>query len=161
MAIFYPAVIDRNPEAASTNEEEIGGVYGVTFPDIPGCYASGDTVSEALKNAREALALHLEMMMESGLEVPLPTDPDRVIPDPDLNQVAIALIEVDIGGKPVRVNISIDSGLLDRIDAVTSNRSAFLAEGARYLLAREFGSVRRRVFPRQSAESDEDDRRRA
>ena len=42
--IEYPALIE--------GEE---GAYGVVFPDIPGVGAMGDTVDEALLNAKEAL----------------------------------------------------------------------------------------------------------
>jgi predicted RNase H-like HicB family nuclease len=41
-------------------------VYGVTIPDVPGCYSWGDTIDEAIKNAKEAIYSHLEVMAESG-----------------------------------------------------------------------------------------------
>lgn len=31
--------------------------YGVTVPDLPGCFSAGDTLEEALDNTREAIAL--------------------------------------------------------------------------------------------------------
>jgi predicted RNase H-like HicB family nuclease len=34
--------------------------YGVTVPDLPGCFSAGSTVEEALENTKEAIALHLE-----------------------------------------------------------------------------------------------------
>jgi len=34
--------------------------YGVTIPDIPGCFSAGSTVEEAIKNAHEAIECHLE-----------------------------------------------------------------------------------------------------
>jgi metal-responsive CopG/Arc/MetJ family transcriptional regulator len=39
-------------------------------------------------------------------------------------------------GKIKRVNVTLDEGLLSEIDAVTSNRSGFLAQAARAELAR-------------------------
>lgn len=33
-----------------------GSVYGVTVPDIPGVHSWGDTVDEAIRNTREAIA---------------------------------------------------------------------------------------------------------
>ncbi|MBO4279503.1 MAG: type II toxin-antitoxin system HicB family antitoxin [Spirochaetales bacterium] len=47
----------------------------VTFPDLPGCFscaAPGDT-DTALKNAREALGLHLFGMEQDGEAIPEPT----------------------------------------------------------------------------------------
>jgi predicted RNase H-like HicB family nuclease len=38
-------------------EEEPGKAVGVWFPDLPGCTSAGDTLDEALFNAREAIDL--------------------------------------------------------------------------------------------------------
>ena len=40
-----------------------------------------------------------------------------------------------LAGRSVRVNITLDERLLAQIDALTSNRSGFLAEAARRVLA--------------------------
>ena len=34
--------------------------YGVTVPDLPGCFSAGKTLDDALAMAREAIELHLE-----------------------------------------------------------------------------------------------------
>jgi len=34
--------------------------YAAYCPELPGCCSAGDTEEEALKNAREAIALYLE-----------------------------------------------------------------------------------------------------
>ncbi len=34
-----------------------GKAVGVWFPDLPGCFSVGDDIDEALRNAKEALAL--------------------------------------------------------------------------------------------------------
>ena len=36
-------------------EEEPGKAVGVWFPDLHGCFSAGDTVEEAMLNAREAI----------------------------------------------------------------------------------------------------------
>jgi antitoxin HicB len=41
-------------------EEDEDGVWVVTVPALPGCFTQGSTKAEALENAREAIALHLE-----------------------------------------------------------------------------------------------------
>ncbi|NLY73987.1 MAG: type II toxin-antitoxin system HicB family antitoxin [Firmicutes bacterium] len=45
----------------------------VDFPDLPGCITCGDTEEEALKNAKEALALHLYGMEQDGDPIPEPS----------------------------------------------------------------------------------------
>ena len=49
--------------------DETGG-YVVQVPSLPGCYSEGDTVEEALANIKEAIELHIEVMVEAGEEVP-------------------------------------------------------------------------------------------
>lgn len=38
-----------------------GGGYSVTVPALPGCFTHGDTVEEALSEAREAISSHLDL----------------------------------------------------------------------------------------------------
>jgi predicted RNase H-like HicB family nuclease len=40
--------------------EEGENSYSVVFPDVPGVITTGDTYEDAIKNARQALAFHLE-----------------------------------------------------------------------------------------------------
>ncbi|WP_294360647.1 type II toxin-antitoxin system HicB family antitoxin [uncultured Clostridium sp.] len=42
----------------------------VEFPDLPGCITCGDTVEEANRRAKEALALHLYGMEEDEERIP-------------------------------------------------------------------------------------------
>jgi predicted RNase H-like HicB family nuclease len=46
--------------------------FGVSFPDFPGCVTAGTTMEEAFSMAKDALAGHIETMIESGLEIPSP-----------------------------------------------------------------------------------------
>ena len=41
-------------------QEDVSGTFWVSCPTLEGCYSQGDTVDEALKNMREAIALCLE-----------------------------------------------------------------------------------------------------
>jgi predicted RNase H-like HicB family nuclease len=70
--------------------------YGVFFPDLPGCVSAGDSVQEAALNAEEALSLHVELMLESGEELPDPTPPDQIEADPEVSEVARMLIRVEL-----------------------------------------------------------------
>ncbi len=50
-------------ENASTN-------WGGYAPDLPGCIATGETIEETLVRLKEAIHLHLELMIEEGEEIP-------------------------------------------------------------------------------------------
>lgn len=52
-------------------EEEPGKAVGIWFPDLPGCFTAGDTVDEALLNARDALTLWADVL--AGDAKPMPT----------------------------------------------------------------------------------------
>ncbi len=40
--------------------------FGVTVPDLAGCFSAGDTFDEALDSVVEAIDLHLEGIVEGG-----------------------------------------------------------------------------------------------
>lgn len=48
--------------------QEEGGFH-VYAPDLPGLHTQGDTVDEALANAKEALDLYVEGLREEGLPI--------------------------------------------------------------------------------------------
>jgi predicted RNase H-like HicB family nuclease len=47
--------------------------YGAYVPDLPGCYAVGDTKVEVEKLIAEAIGLHIESLRNHGNQVPEPT----------------------------------------------------------------------------------------
>lgn len=47
-----------------------GGGYTVQVPTLPGCTTEGDTLQEALENAKDAIRLYVEDVIESGERVP-------------------------------------------------------------------------------------------
>ncbi|HEU4964533.1 MAG TPA: type II toxin-antitoxin system HicB family antitoxin [Bacilli bacterium] len=63
----------------------------IEFPDLPGCLPSAHSSEEAMKNAKEALALHLYSMEQDSEAIPEPTDFSTLRIEP--NQV-IVMIEV-------------------------------------------------------------------
>ena len=54
------------------------GGYVVTVPALPGCVTEGDTLEEALENARDAIELYVESLVARGLAVPRETVAPRV-----------------------------------------------------------------------------------
>lgn len=125
MAIaIYPAIIEH---------AETG--FSVFFPDLPGCVSAGGTMQQAALNAEEALAGHLLVATEYGDEIAEPTPLDQLEADPDIREAARILVRAERPGKSVRLNITLDEGLVAAIDRVAKNRSGFLAEAARHELA--------------------------
>ncbi len=51
---------------------DVTGGYVATIALLPGCISEGDTEEEAVANIREAMALHIESMLEDGEVVPVP-----------------------------------------------------------------------------------------
>ena len=113
--------------------------YGVTVPDVPGCFSAGATVSEALENVQEALALHFEGLVADGDPLPQPQEVDVYLGNPDYAGGVWAVVDFDITpylGKAVRFNATLPENLLHRIDELVkkdhryASRSGFLATAA-------------------------------
>ena len=114
--------------------KDTGSDYGVSVPDLPGCFSAGSTMDEAIDMAREAILCHIEGLFQDGEKVPAALQLEDHAHNPDYTDaVSWAVVDVDISqlsGKTRRVNISVPEGILARIDEVTDNRSKFLAEAA-------------------------------
>ena len=79
--------------------------YSVSFPDLPGCISAGDTEQDALDNAVEAMAFHLDGLREDGASIPVLRSIDQLRADPEFSDdfaghAAIALLPFD---QPSRV----------------------------------------------------------
>lgn len=120
MQYFY-AIVHKDRESA----------FGVSFPDLPGCFSAADDIKDVLPNACEALSLWFEDM---AAVVPMRLDQVQAMAAPDLAAgafiVAVPVIRND--RKLARVNISLDRGMLDAIDNAASERrltrSAFITQ---------------------------------
>jgi predicted RNase H-like HicB family nuclease len=55
--------------------------YGVSFPDFPGCTTAGHSLDEARAFAAEALAFHIDGMIEDGEAIPKPSSLETVMTD--------------------------------------------------------------------------------
>lgn len=47
--------------------------FSAYVPDLPGCVATGDTVTLLEKAIQEAIAFHIDGMREDGIAIPAPT----------------------------------------------------------------------------------------
>ncbi|MFH5927185.1 type II toxin-antitoxin system HicB family antitoxin [Roseomonas xinghualingensis] len=121
---YYPAILEQSSDG-----------FGVFFPDFDGCVAHGATAEDAAREAEEALALHIRGMIEDGDAIPDPTPLERVERDPEVEEFARILVRAELPGRAVRVNMTMEEGLLAAVDATAQrqgkSRSAFLADAAR------------------------------
>jgi predicted transcriptional regulator len=97
-----------------------------------------------MANARDALASVVAAMEEDGEPIPESFDasPEELTYNPaDYHDPRIVLLPVEVGGRSVRINVTMDEGLVARLDSLAdrahASRSALLARGARMVLAAE------------------------
>ena len=124
MKFTYPAVLLKDPESD----------YGLVFPDLA-CYPSGESEAAALADAEEALAAHIEVTLEEGLELPDPTSLDEIDLSQYDNPLRLVTISADVTAKAERINITMDKALLAAVDRRAKNRSRFIAEAVKKALA--------------------------
>jgi predicted RNase H-like HicB family nuclease len=58
MRVWHLLTIMKYPIAIEPGDAD--HAYGVMVPDLPGCFSAGDTLDEAIDNAKEAIELWLE-----------------------------------------------------------------------------------------------------
>lgn len=121
--MLFPVVVHKDSRSA----------FGVTIPDLPGCFTAGDTLDEALRNVQEAV----ETYLHGESELPVPSALDRWSRDPDHAGGLFALVDVNLDflrDETVRVNITASRSALALIDRVAKskgeNRSEFLIRAA-------------------------------
>lgn len=122
-----------------------GSAYGVTVPDVVGCFSAGDTLDEAIKNAADAIYSHVATTLEMGESIDLKASRiEDLAGQEDYAGAIWALVDVDLSKlstKAERINITLPSYVLTRIDAYTAarpeTRSGFLARAALALMAEE------------------------
>ena len=111
--------------------------FGVVVPDLPGCFSAGDTLDEAVDNAKEAIQLWLETVIDDNGVIPEPSSISGLQANPEFKGWVWALVTVDIAelsGKAERVNITIPARVLRRIDAAAKeageSRSGYIVRRA-------------------------------
>ncbi|MBS97176.1 MAG: type II toxin-antitoxin system HicB family antitoxin [Oceanospirillaceae bacterium] len=132
--MLYPVVIHQEGNSA----------YGVTVPDLPGCFSAGDTLEEAIGNVNEAIDLQLETLVEDGEDIPQASQLEELTHQEEYSGGVWFMIEVDLTrymGQIDRLNITLPHLLVTKIDKTVSenklfkNRSHFLVEAALRLLS--------------------------
>lgn len=120
--------------------KEAESCYGVNFHDFPGVTAAADGKGEALRKAREALQLAIDVMFERGDSIPNPTENADVPAEYD-DVIGVALIPAEIPRKNKRINISIAEHVLNRVDRYAKShgetRSGLLSRAAQEYIGME------------------------
>lgn len=132
--MHYPIVIHKDPDSD----------YGVTVPDLPGCFSAGGTLDEALNGAVEAIECHLEGLLMDGEPIPSPQSIEHHRSNPDYEDEVWAIVAVDISklsGKRKRVNITLPERVLTLMDKYAAehgeSRSGLITQATlEYIAAR-------------------------
>jgi predicted RNase H-like HicB family nuclease len=70
--------------------------YSADVPDLDGCVATGMTVEHTRHMIAEAIALHLEMMRQSGESIPPPRQKIEFTIDEDAGEEFCTWVEVEV-----------------------------------------------------------------
>ncbi|HHQ6595621.1 type II toxin-antitoxin system HicB family antitoxin [Serratia fonticola] len=128
--MFYPIAIEAGDDKHA---------YGVTVPDLPGCFSAGDTLDEAISAAKEAITGHIELLVEMGHDIPAVSSVGELAKDPAFAGYTWAVVDIDVSrllGGSEKINVTLPKSLIDRIDRCVAthpefkSRSGFLAEAA-------------------------------
>ncbi len=105
----YPVVIHKDRSSD----------YGVTVPDLPGCFSAGETMEDALTNAVEAIECHLEGMLFNGEAIPEAQPVEVHQKRKEYAGGTWALVSVDLSrlaSKAKRINITLPERVLALVD---------------------------------------------
>ena len=112
----------------------------ISFPDLPGCYpcADKDNTNEALKNAKEALGLHLFGMEQDGEPIPEPTPINKIKLGknevPVLIEVFMPTVRATVKNSFVKKTLSLPAWLAALADEKGVNCSKVFQDALKTLL---------------------------
>lgn len=119
--LFYPAVFHKAEE----------GGFWVSFPDFPECFTEGEDMAQAYEMAVEAMGLALVNRKEDRVEIPQPTEVDKISVDDGV----LVIIEFDMleyqrkhNSRAVKKTLSIPEWLNEEATALGVNFSQVLQE---------------------------------
>ena len=101
-------------------------ISGFRSPDLPGLVTAGSSLDEARRMAEEALAFHLEGLMEDGED--FGAFLTKTVMTDSVNRDGVAtLVSVQPGQKSKHVNLSIPGDVLYSVDQASPKRRAIPA----------------------------------
>ena len=111
--------------------------WGVVVPDLPGCFSAGDSMDEAVENAKEAIELWIDTVLDDGGVIPEPGLIESHRKNTEYSGWIWAIVEIDpakLDDTVERVNITLPRRVLARLDAKAKaageSRSGFIAHFA-------------------------------
>ena len=126
----YPIAIHHDKDKDSA--------YGVSVPDVAGCFSAGDTLDKAIPLAEKSIEFHLEPMAEDDQDIPLAKEVADHVGNPDFAGATWAYTNVDVKqfcGKTHKENVTLPLIVTSKIDKLVraklyKSRSSFLTEAA-------------------------------
>ena len=126
--------------------QEGDSAFGVTFPDLPGCFSAADDEADVLRKAQEAVSLYVADL----LELPSARTLRELRADPSLagdfrDAVFIIAVPLIAMSQKARYNVVMDASLVAGIDdaakTVGVSRSEFISRTMQERLASEAAVV--------------------
>lgn len=121
----YPIYIEKDEDSD----------YGVTVPDLPGCFSAGISIEEAIQNAEEAILTHLEGLMLDSDPIPSPSTIKELqvkFNSPDGIWVLVSIDINQLSKEIKRINITLPEIILSKVDSFATKeketRSGLLAK---------------------------------
>ena len=108
MMNFY-VVVHKDPDS----------IYGITVPDLPGCFSAGDTLYEALENTKEAIECHIEGLLMDEELIPIPQAIEKHHQNPDYSGGVWKSVRVDISkisGSSKPIEVTLPEKILTQLD---------------------------------------------
>lgn len=135
MAVYYALV-----------HHEEGSAFGVTFPDLPGCFAAADEEDGVFGAAQAALSLYATDQLDLAAARSLAQIKSDAEIAAELREgaflIAVPLIEI---GRKARFNVMLSTDLVEGVDIVADglgiSRSEFLAQAIGARLESETAAV--------------------
>ncbi|SFU95687.1 Predicted nuclease of the RNAse H fold, HicB family [Methylobacterium sp. 174MFSha1.1] len=102
-------------------EKEPGTLWGLWFPDLPGCIAAGASADDTLAQGAEALAQWAALAREDGTVLPAPRSVEALRSDPDV-AAALASGHVAVAVRPPADELGLDDAQLQAVDRAAERR---------------------------------------
>lgn len=117
MLFVYPAIFHNEDDA-----------YWVEFPDLEGCHTFGNSITETMEAAQEALAGYLLTLLEQNKTIASPSDISTFHTDDGFSSLVSCDINQYKDTKAVKKTLTIPSWLNDRAMSMGLNFSQVLQE---------------------------------
>lgn len=117
---------------------EESGLYSVNFPDLPGCYTSGDDMSNAIYMAQDVLNLTLYDLEQDKKFIPKASKPQD-IKTADEQFTSVIAVDTDTyrryyENKSVKKTLTIPMWLNERAEQANVNFSGVLQSALKEIL---------------------------